>query len=199
MIWHVHSLNSHLYTTKLDQKTYLLSLIVTLCISILNGCTPSFLSSKARVKAELGLQKQAEKLERDESRFLTPAELVYELYQGVKALKYRVPPNLSDIAVRRLGVRRIGGAKVGDLAIFKTQSHTPSVGVITEVIASGRYRAIVSLRGALRWITIDLNRPHIRRIDHQIINSFIRKIDESDQPPYFYLAGELLEEFRATF
>ena len=96
-------------------------------------------------------------------------------------------------------VRRLNQGRVGDLIIFRQLPRTLPLAVVTNVLSSTRYRAVGILRGALRFIEIDLSAPDKRRRAGVVINTIIRSIHPDDTPPYLYLAGELFSEFRSLF
>ena len=96
-------------------------------------------------------------------------------------------------------VRRLNQGKVGDLIIFRELPRALPLAVVTHVLSPTRYRAVGILRGALRYIEIDLSSPDKRRRAGMIINTVVRSIRPDDTPPYLYLAGELFSEFRSLF
>ena len=97
---------------------------------------------------------------------------------------------------------------MGDLLIFKPLKNTLDVAVVLEVVKGQAVRAIGLLRGAPRELKLHLKLPSARRLDDELINSYVRRAarvpgggaqEGEVLEPSGYLAGELLDEVRALF
>ncbi|MGB0648553.1 MAG: hypothetical protein ACPGQS_15315 [Bradymonadia bacterium] len=84
--------------------------------------------------------------------------------------------------------------KRGDIVYFRTRQRGPSFGVIAQTLKGGTFLGVSLIRGEIREFRLNVRRRHSRRHRGQVINSFIRTIDERDTSPG-YLAGELALRF----
>ena len=89
----------------------------------------------------------------------------------------------------------IADIKRGDLLFFHSVKGVPSYAIISKSHRSKGLEGITVTRGKIRYIRIDPARPHTRRRNGRIINSFLRIAAANDRTGG-YLAGELIREVR---
>ena len=182
------------------------------CVLMLSACGPTLLRPSSRGEVAEALKLKADSLMSSgelEGAPLNSTELVLALYRSHPKLYGRVPSVITPKGLRSLGVRRAEAPQVGDLLIFKPLKDTLDVAVVLEVVKGQAVRAIALLRGAPRELKLHLKLPSARRLDDELINSYVRRAaqaqggraqgaDEALEPSG-YLAGELLDEVRALF
>ena len=181
-----------------------LCLTGVLCLSGL-ACTPALLRLDQRAGPEEAISNEAVKLIDAQSLGGAPinsTELVLALFRAHVSLKGRVPLSITPRGLRTLGVRRSGPPQRGDLLVFKELPNTLDVAVITEVRGAQAVKAVGILRGAPRALLIHLGQPDVRRVEGELVNTYVRgaSLDETGAiAEGGYLAGELLVDVRALF
>lgn len=181
-----------------------IKLLLLLLITI-PACTPALLRPEQRTDPEMAIVAQAEKILNAQSLDGAPlnsTELLLALFRSHIRLKERVPLSITPRGLRTLGVRRFGIPQRGDLLVFKELPHTLDVAVILEVSGAQAIRAIAILREAPRTMLLHLGQPEIRRVDGEVINTYVREARAGTQGELSeggYLAGELLVDVRALF
>ena len=170
---------------------------------VLIGCGPRRLTIQERKTVEEYLPMQAEKLIRlknlPNQAPMTSLELVRAVFSDHPLLKSRLPVPMTPGELIATSIRRPGKGEVGDLVTFKQLNRTLDYAVVFKVHSKTRYTAVGILLGEVKAIEIDLATPQARRKGTEVINSVIRSIAKSDQPPHLYLAGALFSEFRSLF
>jgi len=186
----------------LPPRPLLYALITSLWLS---ACGPALLRPEQREEPAQALRAQAERL--IDSKGLDGApisstELILALYRSHLRLRDRVPLSITSRGLRGLGLRRSGVPRRGDLLIFKDSPHTLDAAVILEVKGSQAIKAVGVLRGAPRVIYLHLSQRDLRRVEGEVINSYVRAAAEGPNGELLqggYLAGELLVDVRALF
>ena len=139
---------------------------------------------------------------------INSVELALALYKDHPNLEGRIPRSLTTKGLWSVGVRRAGPPEVGDMLLFKPLKGTLEVAFVLEVVEGQALRAVAITRGAPRLIYAHLKLPHTRRLDGELINSYVRRATPSRSSSRSgsnelegggYLAGELLDEVRAIF
>ena len=189
----------------------LLTLCALCALCALPGCAPSLLGGARRAAAADALARRGEALiaegERGEPATPTAAHasalaLTRAVYDADPALAERLRGALSADDLRGAGVRRGGRPRVGDLLVFRQHPDSLDLAVVLEV-RGARLRAVGLLRGAAREVRLDLDAPSTRRIDGEVVNTYLRKARpaEGDEggAECPCLAGELLVDVRALF
>ncbi len=91
---------------------------------------------------------------------------------------------------------RRGRPRPADLVFFAGVDFGPRVGLVTRVLRGGVVEAMFIARGAVRRIRFDVRRPDERRVDGNIVNTFVRPKRRDDPPGTAYLAGQLVDSVR---
>lgn len=172
---------------------------------LLTSCAPALLQREQRAIPAEAIAAQAARLVSAQDLGGAPinsTELLLALFRAHVSLKGRVPLSITPKGLRTLGVRRSGPPQRGDLLVFKELPNTLDVAVITEVQGAQALRAIGVLRGAPRALVLHLGQPDVRRVDGELINTYVRAARPDPSGALMeggYLAGELLVDVRALF
>jgi len=113
-------------------------------------------------------------------------------------------PGLVKIAEKKRAYHSQGSLKAGDIVLFhnvfdanrngENDDWYTGAGVVVECRAA-RFAAVASTGRELRMVYLKPDDPHRRRLDGQVVNSFLRAPSRTDKPRQAYMAGELYAGF----